>query len=149
MVLTELLKHIELCRGLSEAQLQRLADISTTETFGEDEVIFAQGALGDKMYVIGQGQVEIRVVDASGNKHIAVYLGEGQIFGEMALLDQGSRSASVIAVQDGTSVYSIPGAAFTELCQSDTGIGYVMMRNMAQDLSFKLRHRDYDATNHV
>jgi CRP/FNR family transcriptional regulator, cyclic AMP receptor protein len=147
MILTQILKHIDLCRGLTEEQLQRLADISEKETFDEDAVIFNQGAIGDKMYIIAEGQVEIRVRDGQGGAHTALYLGEGQIFGEMALLDTGTRSATVVAVQESTTVYSIPGDAFTNLCRADTAIGYVIMRNMAQDLSFKLRHRDFDTAN--
>ena len=62
----------------------------------------------------------------------------------MALLDQGARSASVIAIEDGTTVYGISSQDFMNLCKTDTAIGYVMMRNMALDLSFKLRHKNLD-----
>ena len=50
-------------------------------------------------------------------------------------------------VEDQTIVYNIPNNKFTALCVADTAIGYIMMRNIAQDLSFKLRHRDYDPTD--
>ncbi len=73
-----------------------------------------------------------------------VYLGRGQIFGEMALLDMGKRSATVRCSQDHTVLRAISQPAFTDLCNSDTAIGYMIMRNMAIDLSFKLRHRNLD-----
>jgi CRP-like cAMP-binding protein len=60
----------------------------------------------------------------------------------MALVDDGTRSASILAAGNGATVYGIPNRDFTDLCQNNTAIGYVMMRNIAQDLSFKLRHRD-------
>ncbi|MEP6988793.1 MAG: cyclic nucleotide-binding domain-containing protein, partial [Chloroflexota bacterium] len=63
---------------------------------------------------------------------------------EMALLDQGSRSASVLAIEEQTELYVIDADAFVNLCQQDTAIGYIMMRNMALDLSFKLRHKNLD-----
>jgi CRP-like cAMP-binding protein len=72
-------------------------------------------------------------------------LGKGQIIGEMTLVDEGRRSATVIAAEEPTTVYSIPNSAFTTLCQSNTDIGYVIMRNIAQDMSFKLRHRGSEA----
>ena len=58
-----------------------------------------------------------------------------------------TRSASVIGVDDETVVYGIPNDRFTALCVSDPEIGYIMMRNIAQDLSFKLRHRDFDPSD--
>ena len=76
-----------------------------------------------------------------------VYLGAGQVVGEMTLVDSGRRSASVISAEEGTIVYSIPNDVFSRLCETDTGIGYMIMRNIAQDMSFKLRHHDYEAAD--
>jgi CRP-like cAMP-binding protein len=70
-----------------------------------------------------------------------VNLGRGQIFGEMSLVDRGPRSASVRAAQDHTIVHSVEGDNFSTLCGRNLHVGYVVMRNMAADLSFKLRHR--------
>jgi CRP/FNR family transcriptional regulator, cyclic AMP receptor protein len=144
MELVNILKGVELFHGLDTAQLGRLANISQSETYNTDDVIFSQGSPGDKMYVVTKGQVEIRFDDHKGSSQTGLYLGEGQIFGEMALLDQGVRSASVLAIEDGTTVYGISSADFLSLCKTDTAIGYVMMRNMALDLSFKLRHKNLD-----
>lgn len=144
MELMQILRLVELFRGLDDSQLRHIASISQKETFSARDVIFEQGSLGDALYVIGKGQVEVQVRASNGGIHSAIYLGEGQIFGEMALIDQGKRSASILAVEDDTTLYRIQTADFIELCQSNTDIGYVMMRNLAQDLSFKLRHRDFD-----
>lgn len=142
MDLLQVMKRVELFRGLNDSQFQRLAGISKRESYGQGEVICRQGDAGDRMFVVAEGQVEIKLEDRQGESRSAVYLGEGQVIGEMALVDQGKRSATVVAVQSNTIVFSIPNRDFTALCQSDTAIGYVMMRNIAQDLSFKLRHRD-------
>lgn len=142
MELVQILRGVDLCQGLNAAQLERLASISQRETYDADNVIINQGSSGDKMYIVADGQVEVRFEDAEGGDHTALYLGSGQIFGEMALLDQGQRSASILAVQSGTEVYAISSKDFLALCSTDTAIGYVMMRNMALDLSFKLRHKN-------
>ncbi len=147
MELADILKGVELCRGLNSDQLERLAAISHQEQFNADQPIFDQGARGEKMYVITRGEVEIRIKDGKGGKHTTVYLGQGQIFGEMALLDQSDRSAAVIACQNNTIVYSISSKDFLALCTADTALGYIMMRNMAMDLSFKLRHRNLDPSS--
>jgi CRP/FNR family transcriptional regulator, cyclic AMP receptor protein len=146
MELMQIMKRVELFRGLNNEQLQRLSDISREEIYNANVPIFEQGAIGDRMYIVSKGQVEVRVRDRSGQSRAALYLGEGQVFGEMALVDNGRRSATLVAVDDNTVVYSIPSEEFTTLCRTDTAIGYVMMRNIAQDLSFKLRHHDFDPT---
>ncbi|NJL57595.1 hypothetical protein HC928_22545 [bacterium] len=50
----------------------------------------------------------------------------------------------MIAASPQARLIHIANDAFADLCHHDTAIGYVMMRNIAQDLSFKLRHRDFD-----
>ncbi len=145
--LLTILKTVELFRDLSEEQLIEISKISKKEMYSKGDTICKQGDTGDSMYVITSGQVEINVRDNSGNSYSALYLGEGQLVGEMALVDEGTRSASVIGVEDETVVYSIPNDKFTALCVADTAIGYIMMRNIAQDLSFKLRHRDFDPSD--
>jgi CRP-like cAMP-binding protein len=140
----EIMKQIELFRGLNDTQVARLAGITQQETLEAGAVVFLQDAPADKMYFVHSGQVEIRINDQNRQGHAAIYLGTGQVFGEMALVDQGARSASVLAVEECTVVYSIPNDKFTALCDEDTAIGYILMRNIAQDLSFKMRHRQLD-----
>ena len=145
MSLIDLLKTVSLFNGLSDHQLQRLIDISAEEIFDDEEIIIKQGAEGDKLYFISEGQVEIRVRRRPTEpERSQVYLGRGQIFGEMALIDMGKRSATVRCSQDHTVLRVIGSDAFSDLCGSDTAIGYIIMRNMAIDLSFKLRHRNLD-----
>lgn len=145
--LIEILKGAELFRDLNEEQLSQISNISEQKVYSKGDVICHQGAPGDSMYVISEGQVEINVRDSDGNAYSAVYLGAGQLVGEMALVDEGPRSASVIGVDKETVVYCIPNDKFAALCVADTAIGYIMMRNIAQDLSFKLRHRDFDPSD--
>jgi CRP-like cAMP-binding protein len=140
--LTQVMRRVELFRGLSAEQLRRIATISRREVYHKGQTVCVQGSPGDKMYIISRGQVEVVVQDSSGTSFPVLYLGTGQVVGEMALIDSGKRSASVLGAEDETVVYSIPNDDFTRLCTADTGIGYIMMRNLAQDLSFKLRHRD-------
>jgi CRP-like cAMP-binding protein len=140
--LTQVMRRVELFRGLSAEQLRRIAAISNREVYHKGQTVCVQGSPGDKMYIISHGQVEVVVQDSSGTSFPVLYLGTGQVVGEMALIDSGKRSASVLGAEDDTVVYSIPNDDFTHLCTIDTGIGYIMMRNLAQDLSFKLRHRD-------
>ena len=68
---------------------------SKPETISAGQTIFLEGQAGDFLYALMEGEVEIR----KGTKVLAT-LGEGEIFGEMALLDNSPRSASAIAKSD-------------------------------------------------
>ncbi len=140
MELVNLLKTIEMFANLSADQLKKLAALFEEKTFRADEVIFKQGTEGDSFFIIQEGFVEI-VVE---RERTLVNLGPGQIVGEMALVDRGTRSATVRAATDATIVYLMSSEKFEELCETDTAIGYRVMRNIAADLSFKLRHRNLE-----
>lgn len=141
MELVSLLKGVELFDGLDDDDLAEIAGLCHEVHYRKGEVITAQGEAGNELYIVRDGFVEV-LLNAEGGQspRAVVNLGTGQIFGEMALVDQGPRSASVRAVGDDTSVNVIDREAFTTLCERNTRVGYVVMRNMAADLSFKLRH---------
>lgn len=137
--LAQILRRIELFNGLSSTQLDALVSIAQREEYSLGETILEQGQGGSCMYVIAVGQVEIVRYNADGSARTAIFLGEGQLFGELALLDFGSRSASVLADEDPTTLYMIDRADVDTLCHADTELGFILMRNLARDLAFKLR----------
>jgi CRP-like cAMP-binding protein len=113
MSLIDLLKTVSLFNGLSDRQLQRLIDISAEEIVDDEDIIIKQGAEGDKLYFISDGQVEVLVRRRPNEpEHSQVYLGRGQIFGEMALIDMGKRSATVRCSQDHTVLRVIDSGRF-------------------------------------
>ena len=68
-----------------------------TRDFAKGQTIFREGDRGDEFFVVVRGEVEIR----SGNRHLET-LGQNSIFGEMALIDDSPRSATVVAATDVT-----------------------------------------------
>lgn len=147
MELLQLFKTIGLFEGLNDDQLNRLVEISQQARYDDGDEIIRQGEEGDNFFIIRQGQVEVIVQRPNKQgSDTKIYLGLGQIFGEMALVDRGARSASVRCCRDNTVLSYIKGSDFTALCESDTEIGYIVMRNMAADLSFKLRYHNLVGT---
>jgi len=145
----DLLLQSELFAGLPREKAEQIVTIGRLETFDAGENVIEEGAPPGELYIIQEGMVEVLVTggvvpDVSGPPEPTpvVQLGRGQVFGEMALVDQGVRSATVRCVQDGTILFIIPRDAFWRLCEESHHIGYVVMRNIARDLSFKLRHRN-------
>ena len=149
MSVTELLQRSELFSGLEFEQIEQIAALGREVVYKAGDTIIRENEPSDEMYVIRSGMVEVLVSkgvipDVPGPPQLTslVRLGRGQLFGEMALVDRGARSATVRCVENDTMLIRIPRRAFWSLCDSDHHIGYVVMRNIAADLSFKLRHRN-------
>jgi len=142
--LLQIIKLIEIFHRLNDTQLHEITAIAKRESYKGGDTIIEQDTPGDSMYIIVQGQVEILKRDAEGDMQTALFLGEGQVFGELALLDQGLRTATIIADDDPTIVYSLTRDSIEGLCRADTALGYQLMRNLALDLAFKLRHQNLD-----
>jgi len=144
MDLLPLLQKVELFDGLSPDELQAVADLCSEQVFHAGDTVTRQGEAGNEMYVICEGWVEVIPNPPPGGAgpRAVVNLGRGQLIGEMTLVDYGPRSASVRAISEPTVLQAIDRDRFTELCEHDFRLGYLVMRNMAADLSFKLRHRN-------
>ena len=141
MSVTDLFRNVALFSGLSSIELEAIAAISSEKSFPAGSIIIQQGEIGDELYIIQEGQVEILVIGGPDREIPVVVLGKGQNLGEMSLLDLGYRSATARAATP-TTVQIINQADFTALCEQDHHIGYLVMRNLAADLSFKLRQRN-------
>ena len=84
------------------------------DDYDVSEVIFEEGATGRDLYVVLDGQVEIAKIN-DGRKTVIVTLGKGEFFGEMAVIDGSSRSATAIAASSDTRVMRINHARFVYL----------------------------------
>jgi len=137
----ELLKGVEAFDGLSDSELTQLAAICREARYAKGQTITIQGEEGEEFYVIRAGLVEVGVSEGGSQPpRTVINLGVGQVVGEMALVDRGPRSATVRCVTDVTTNV-IGRDAFEQLCQANHHLGMVVYRNLAADLSFKMRHR--------
>jgi len=136
----ELLQNVELFDGLGEDDLEDVSALCSQRVYKKGEPLATQGEIGSELFIISEGLVEVTIRERS-NPRVVVNLGTGQLIGEMSLVDRGPRSATVRAIHDPTIVQVIQHDAFQNLCQHNTRIGYMVMLNLAADLSFKLRHR--------
>lgn len=137
----KLLRSVELFEGLTDEDLDEVASICAQRQFKVGDVLAKQGDVGCELFIISDGLVEVTVREHTSPR-VVVNLGTGQLIGEMSLVDRGPRSATVRAIHDPTTVQVIQHGAFQALCQRNTRIGYLVMLNIASDLSFKLRHRN-------
>ncbi|MCC6905853.1 MAG: cyclic nucleotide-binding domain-containing protein [Anaerolineae bacterium] len=143
MELAKLLRSVEMFAGLAPDDLQKLASIFVERHLQENEVIFHEGDIAESLFLVMSGFIEVVKEDSPRSEgRVLVNLGPGQSVGEMSLIDHGLRSATVRASTSDTVIASVSREAFDAFCESNTLIGYRVMRNIAADLSFRLRHKD-------
>jgi putative ABC transport system ATP-binding protein len=109
----EFLTKWDLFRDLTPRTLAEVADKMFRENFPAGEIIIRQGDPGDKFYLIRRGSVEVETT-RDGKSNIVAVLGEGDFFGEMALLNDAPRNASVRTRED-CVVYSLGKEDFLQV----------------------------------
>jgi len=138
--LIKLLRTVEMFAGLDAEQLGNLTKIFKVHQLKEGEVLFSQGDKASDLFIVSSGFLEVVREGENGEEEsVLVILGAGMSIGEMALVDQGTRSATIRALEDGTVVASVSREEFENFCEGNWEIGYIVMRNIAADLSFRLR----------
>lgn len=143
-----ILREVDIFQDLSESQLERVAQICDEKVCQIGAVIFEENTASDELYIIADGMVDIRVdpsilgIPSQAGPTTLTTLRRGQVFGEVALVDQGLRSASARCADNNTRLLVINRDDLIALCDQDFQMGYVLMRNIAADLSFKIRSAD-------
>ncbi|WP_242095026.1 sigma 54-interacting transcriptional regulator [Aestuariivivens sediminicola] len=129
----EFLSKIPFFSEVSKASLVKLSDHISEETYVKNETVFKKGDEGHAMYVIANGAVKVH-----DKEHIYHTFESGHCFGEYALIDNDTRSASITALEH-TRVLKIERAHFMELMKSDSGFAQGILAVMIK------RHRELDA----
>jgi putative ABC transport system ATP-binding protein len=107
-IISQLLAQCKVFEGVTPRTLVSVADQMQPETFPARTQVITEGDIGDKFYLIREGRVSVR--QGSGETQIAT-LGEGDFFGEMALLTGQPRNASIVTLEE-TTLYTLSKANF-------------------------------------
>ena len=120
------LKGVDLFRESDDGVLAEIAALLEEEDLTAGTAVFAKGDEGDSLYVVAAGQVRVH----DGETTLA-YLGEGDVFGEMALLDAEPRMASVTAVS-ATRLLRLEQGAFYELLEERPEVARGIVKVLSQ-----------------
>jgi len=111
------LSRTALFGSLDDETLGELADACTARTYRHGHFLWFQGDAGDHLVVIVSGLIKVVVTSEQGDEMVLVTLGPPDTVGELALIDQGPRSASAVAVQT-TTVLTVSHAALLKLLRT-------------------------------
>jgi len=128
-----ILKTVSIFAGTPDEILAEVASLLEEVELREGETIFEKGDAGDSMYIIVDGQVRVH----DGGRTLN-HLGEGDVFGEMAVLDTEPRVASVTAVED-TRLFRLDQEPFYELMDDRIEVARGIIRVLSGHLRARVR----------
>jgi CRP/FNR family cyclic AMP-dependent transcriptional regulator len=154
--LVNFLKQSDIFYQMTPTQLELVANLCQEVVCQAGDVVFKENSSSKELYIIAQGEIEIvinpGVTDSgSGSREETVIakLRRGQSFGEVALVDEGLRSASSRASQKDTHLLVIQRDKLIMLCETYPQLGYRLMHNLAADLAMKIRNTDLRISEHL
>jgi signal transduction histidine kinase len=128
------LEASKLFRHLPASELKEMQTAVREIRFSAGQSIFKEGEMGDGVYVVKSGGVEISAKIGAGRQHGFSRLQPGDFFGEMAVLDNQPRSASASAVEE-TSVYFVPREKMVALLTRSAELCMTLL----QEISHRIR----------
>lgn len=123
------LDRVDLFDGLSDEQAEVLKSRSRVRNFAPNTIVVNEGDDGSSLFVVQSGALKAYLTDNIGREVTLSLLDPGDYFGELALLDDAPRSASVIALTR-SEVLQIPRAAFLALIEAHPACMQIVVRNL-------------------
>jgi len=124
--------------GFSLQEIDVLLGVLIERRLADGEVLFAEGQIGDACYVVAEGKIRVSVGSGPGATDLA-HLQPGMLFGQVALLDGGTRSASCTAM-GGAIVLGLRRNEFDLLFRSRSSFAYKFLDVLLHLLARQLRH---------
>jgi CRP/FNR family transcriptional regulator, cyclic AMP receptor protein len=131
--LAEFLKWVPIFSELEEETIEKIAQVGVRKSYGKENVILMEEEAGSALFVIISGKVKISRTSSDGREVILSILSEADFFGEMAILDGLTRSATVISIED-SELYIIQRTQFLDLLKSHPEISISLLQELTQRL---------------
>lgn len=135
------LGEIHILSKLSAEELSLLRPAAEERHYAAGENIFKQGDTGDMLYLIRNGSIKIILPLSHGKHHHLATIDQGDFFGDMAFIDQATRSADAIAETE-CHLYTLSRHAFTQLEESAPHLAEQVFVGLARVLAERLRQAD-------
>jgi len=123
------LDRVDLFEGLTDEHAELLMERSRVRTYAANTIVVSEGDEGNSLFVVQSGALKAFLTDNAGREVTLSLLDPGDYFGELALLDEAPRSASVAAVTK-SEVLQIPRSAFLALIEVHPACMQMVVRNL-------------------
>jgi CRP/FNR family cyclic AMP-dependent transcriptional regulator len=133
MVSTAVLKAVPLFASFPEDQLRMLTSVVTRKSLPRSTTVMASGDPTDSLYIVLSGRLKVMMSDAEGKEVILSILGPGEFFGEMGLIDDSPRSASVVSIE-ACELLSIAKRDFKKCLAENVDMAMAVMRGLVRRL---------------
>jgi len=137
----EVLSKVPAFANLAPRELKEVAAIVHKREYRIGEPVFYQGDPGLGMYIVKDGEVSIVIQGKDGNEEELALFGDGDFFGELALLDESPRSANAVCKTECTLIGFFRPDLF-ELIEKNTTLGIKIVLKLAEIVAQRLRHTD-------
>jgi CRP/FNR family cyclic AMP-dependent transcriptional regulator len=132
-VSTAVLKTVPLFTSLAEEQLRMLTTMVTRKSTPRSTTIMAGGDPTDSLYIVLSGRLKVMMSDSEGKEVILAILGPGEFFGEMGLIDDEPRSATVVTIEP-CELLSIAKRDFKKYMAENFQMTEAVMRGLVRRL---------------
>lgn len=132
--------------GMAASEIKKLEKIFTVREIAEGKTIFIENMPGESLFLIKQGTVMISRMLAEGDEQVLIILGPDDVFGEMAVLDGGARSATARIAEDAI-LYGLTRKNYEAMAAQDPRLGLKFTLNIVRIFSSRVRNsqKDYRA----
>lgn len=134
----EELQKSRLFEGLLPEEIEMLGEVTQQKKFAEGDIVFDQGDVGDSLYLLVEGAVEVLHKREDGQEHVITVLEAPEFFGEMSLIDKEYRSATIRAKSETIMLYLTNENLHSFARVYKNGFTLVVI-NIARVLSTRLR----------
>ena len=132
-VSTLLLRNVPLFSVLPDSQLTLLTGVVARKSFSRGTTIIAVGDVTESLYVVISGRMKVMMSDDEGREVILAMLGPGEYFGEMGLVDDSPRSASVVALE-ACELLTLSKRDFNSCLKNNFELAMTVMRGLVKRL---------------
>src|SRR5258707_8424671 len=132
-VSTAVLKAVPLFTSFPEDQLRMLPTVVGRRSAARSTTIMAGGDATDSLYIVLSGRLKVMMGDADGKEVILSIIGPGEFFGEMGLIDDEPRSASVVSIE-ACELLSLAKRDFKKCLAENFEMAQEVMRNLVRRL---------------
>jgi CRP-like cAMP-binding protein/ABC-type transporter Mla MlaB component len=141
------LRDIDFLSGLAMGELERLSELLTKREFAAGDTICREGEEGNRMWLLAKGSVSVRLISADGRMNLRIAsLTRGTTIGEMALVEQARRSATIVA-DEHVVCYELLRDGYTWLLAEHPVIATKLLTNLSRELARRLRRTSEELRN--